>query len=423
MPRAWFLPLVALTLSPYAALAQGNPTGPEFRINTFTTGFQAFQSVAVQPGGEFVVVWHSAGQDGSGYGVFAQRYDPLGAPAGPEFRVNTFTPGAQSYANVAATRAGTGAFVVVWSSTGQDGSAAGVFAQRYDVGGTPLGPEFRVNTYTAYNQDYPAAAADGAGNFVVVWRSASQDGSGYGVFGQRYSSSGAPLGPEFRVNTYTTGNQYFHTRVAVDQDGDFVVVWTSDAGQDGSGPSVMGQRYASTGVPQGPEFLVNTYTTGNQRYPSVITDDPGNFVVLWNSFGQNGDLPGVFGQRYASSGAPLGGEFRVNTHTTGLQVVFSAAADAGGNFVVVWHDGSGADGSSYGVFGQRFDSSAAPLGPEFLANTFTPAAQSVPSVGANALGQFVVAWSSYGQDGSDYGVFGQRYTPILPVELMWFGVE
>jgi len=35
----------------------------------------------------------------------------------------------------------------------------------------------------------------------------------------------------------------------------------------------------------------------------------------------------------------------------------------------------------------------------------------------------VVVWSSQYQDGSNYGVFGQRYSPILPVELMRFGVE
>jgi len=38
-------------------------------------------------------------------------------------------------------------------------------------------------------------------------------------------------------------------------------------------------------------------------------------------------------------------------------------------------------------------------------------------------GNFVVAWTSDQQDGSAYGVFGQRYGPIVPVELMRFGVE
>jgi hypothetical protein len=108
-------------------------------------------------------------------------------------------------------------------------------------GGLPLGPEFRVNTYTTSVQTDPSVAADSAGNLVVVWHSLGQDGSGYGVFGQRFAGSGIPLGPEFRVNTYTTDNQY-SAAVAADTSGNFVVVWTSNA-QDGSGPGIFGRRY------------------------------------------------------------------------------------------------------------------------------------------------------------------------------------
>jgi len=54
--------------------------------------------------------------------------------------------------------------------------------------GNPLGPAFRVNTYTAKVQDRPAVASDSSGNFIVVWDS-PQDSGGpgiHGIFGQRY---------------------------------------------------------------------------------------------------------------------------------------------------------------------------------------------------------------------------------------------
>ena len=74
----------------------------------------------------------------------------------------------------------------------------------------PVGSEFQVNTFTSGAQ-VPritnAVAADANGNFVVVWHSIFQDGSGFGVFGQRYDSTGARVGAEFRVNSYTTGDQ------------------------------------------------------------------------------------------------------------------------------------------------------------------------------------------------------------------------
>src|SRR4030095_9072357 len=91
--------------------------------------------------------------------------------------------------------------------TGLDGSLAGVFAQRFDANGVKLGADFRVNTYTTGIQRWPRVAVRHDGQFVVVWQSNGQDGNGYGVFGQRFRANGAPLGPEFQVNTFTTGAQ------------------------------------------------------------------------------------------------------------------------------------------------------------------------------------------------------------------------
>ena len=89
-----------------------------------------------------------------------------------------------------------------------------------------LGPEFQVNSYTTNYQRRPGIAADGSGNFVVVWESNGQDGSGRGVFGQRYDSAGLRVGSEFQVNGYTTSYQD-RPAVAADGSGNFVVVWTA----------------------------------------------------------------------------------------------------------------------------------------------------------------------------------------------------
>jgi hypothetical protein len=179
---------------------------------------------------------------------------------------------------------------------------------------------------------------------------------------------------------------------------------------------------AAQGDPLGPEFRVNTFTTNHQRLPSIAFDSSGNFVVVWTSSAQDGSVGGVFGQRYASSGAPLGPEFRVNTYTTSYQGFPSVASDSSGNFVVAWTS-LAQDGSSYGIFGQRYASSGAPLGPEFGVNTYTTDVQSRASVASDSSGNFVVVWESSNQDDSNWGVFGQRYSQIVPVELMHFRVE
>jgi hypothetical protein len=148
--------------------------------------------------------------------------------------------------------------------------------------------------------------------------------------------------------------------------------------------------------------------TGHQSQPSVASDASGNFVVVWNSNGQDGHLNGIFGQRYDSAGEPVGDEFRVNSYTPNNQQYCSVASDAGGNFVVAW-ESLNQDGSDFGSFGQRYDSAGLAQGDEFQINSFTTSGQRFPSVGATDANQFVVVWQSQGQDGSGDGVFGQRF--------------
>jgi hypothetical protein len=76
MRRTSFAALIALLLLPRLASPQGEPLGPEFRVNTYTTYNQYVSSVAADSSGRFVVVWQSP-QDGSGYGIFGQRFGPI----------------------------------------------------------------------------------------------------------------------------------------------------------------------------------------------------------------------------------------------------------------------------------------------------------------------------------------------------------
>src|SRR5687768_535799 len=57
-----------------------------------------------------------------------------------------------------------------------------------------------------------------------------------------------------------------------------------------------------------------------------------------------------------------------------------------------------------------------PRGPEFQVNVYTTHTQGSPAVSADGAGNFVIAWSSYTQDGSHYGIFGRRHDRLgVPV--------
>src|SRR5215470_4562967 len=157
----------------------------------------------------------------------------------------------------------------------------------------PLGPEFRVNTYATSAQTNTSVAIDSSGNFVVVWQSRDQAGLGtYAVFGQRYDSSGARLGAEFRVSTSTVDQKY--PRVAARGTGDFVVVW-----QTGAYPAAMARRFASSGAPLDVEFKANA--SGAASSPRVASNAVGDVVIVWTGTSASS----IGGQSFSGVGPPL----------------------------------------------------------------------------------------------------------------------
>jgi hypothetical protein len=380
------------------------PIGTEFRINTLTDG-TGLASAAPLPLGGFVLTWEGiAGYDS----VFARLFDSAGAPQGPEFLVNTYTtsPGFVSFhPRVASDSAGN--FIIVWDNrTG--GGGLNSFGQRFDSSGAPQGGEFQVNSYTTGDQRVTDVATDAAGDFIVLWE--SDDGDNTGVFARRFDSSANPQGLEFRVNTGTTDRQG-SGKAAIDGSGNLLVVWHSRT--EVVSPAdfdIMAQWYDSSGGTSGGEFQVNSPSTGSENSPSVAANAAGDFVVVWG--GPDGyNSRGPSGQRFDSAGTFLGGNFVINTDTLGLQGSGSIAMNADGSFVVVYsshHEPDPADGDGQGSFGQHYDSNGERDGYEFAINSYTTGGQASNAVIATPDGGFVAIFSSLLEDGGLAGDSSSR---------------
>lgn len=382
--------------------------GSETLVNAASATAQqtSDRAVAMSAIGKSVVTWSNMAQDGSELNVYARLYDATGAAVGSEFKVNTGSVDDQFEPTVAMDAMGN--FIVVWTSEDQDGSLGGIFAQRFDASGNKLGGEFRVNSTTSGDQSAPAVAMDAFGNAVVSWTSAGQDGSGTGVYAQRYNFLGLPVGGEFRVNTTTIGDQFDSTVSMNRLTGDFVFAWTSK-GQDGSGDGIYAQRFSGLlGTALGSEFRVNTTTANDQNEASVavnrVTDD---FFVTWTSSGQDGSGKGIYGQRYNASGVAQGTQILINTSTTGDQSKSSVAIDAGGDIYVTWQN-AGVSANGVQVYGQQLEKNGLKKEAEFVVNATTSGDQVNASVAIDMLGRAVIVWSGNGA-GDTNGVFLQRY--------------
>ena len=141
-------------------------------------------------------------------------------------------------------------------------------------------------------------------------------------------------------------------------------------------------------------------------------DDAGDFTVSWMS-GGDGSETGVFARQFDAAGQALGGDFPVNSTTVESQMGPRLAMDSSGDFVVVWTS-QHQDGQGYGVFGQQFERSGRPVGPEFQVNTYTFGGQARPDVAISDFGSFVVSWTDYIQDGSGTAIFARRADARAP---------
>ena len=330
---------------------------------------------------------------------------------GAEDRVNAAATGSHAAAAVAAEDDGD--YVVVWLAV-PPGGARSIRGQRFGADGRRRGPELQISGDFANlpAEASPAVAVDADGDFVVAWHETTA--SGHDVFARRYDPAGAPKGGPFKVNSHLPGAQQ-RPAVATDADGDFVVAWESD-GQDGSAYGIYAQQYDAAGNKRGNEFLVNTADNGNQEAPTVAVDADGDFVVAWKS---GSSITGVAVQRFSAAGARLGGETYVTVADFfATQVSPSVAAAPDGAFVVAWVGYSRTDLFAEfvvdGVYARRFGANGSPLGNAFKVNTWAADGLYDPEAAMAPGGAFVIAWEAYalGNSGTPNGSYirAQRFS-------------
>lgn len=334
----------------------GVAIGSEMRVNDYAPGAQMSPTVSGLPDGGFIVGWITdelqlGGSISSGFEFRACCFDAGGNQLSPELTLGSAAV-PPPFFQMAALADGT------WVSAWADGmfNAEDVYVRRYSADGTPLGDATAVNTTLTNGQVATGLTALSGGGYIVCWQG---EGSGdtSGAFFRLFAADGTALGGEVRANTTTASAQYSPVAASLDNGG-FVLAWTS-SGQDGSGAGVYAQRYDAGGVAQGGETRVNTYTSGDQQSPAIAALAGGGYVVAWTSSGQDGSSGGIYAQRYDNSGVALGSETRINGTTADNQYGAQVTALADGGYLIAWSSNA-QDGSSTGVYSQRFDANGSP---------------------------------------------------------------
>jgi VCBS repeat-containing protein len=371
----------------------GAKSGLELKINTNTQNEQIDPAITHLNDGGYLVTWSSfkelsfLGWQGmppyyqypvyeNSYGIYGQLYNANGTVHGGEFQLNGTS--LKNQTNSAVTVLSNDTFVVTWQSADQDGSGQGIYARIFYENGTEKVSEFKVNTVTLNDQTNPAIEALADGGFIISWESAGQDGSGKGIYVQRYDSSGAKSGTttELKVNSYTNNDQIDPTITVLNDDG-YLVTWASykESVPTGGGSlsyppyyytiydysyGIYGQLYNANGTVRGGEFQLNQMVIKNQTNPAVTGLSNGTFVATWQSTGQDGSGEGIYARIFNANGTPKTSEFRVNVSTLNDQTNPAITALDDGDFVISW-ESADQNGHGEGVYARRYDSEGNPI--------------------------------------------------------------
>jgi hypothetical protein len=325
-----------------------------------------------------------------------------------EYLVNTYQDTSQRDPRI--VRDDAGSYTIVWCSVNQADadSDSDIYMQRFDVDDNKLGGEILINDVTANSQERPSVAMNSAGDMVAVWASHSGDNDSIFDIKAKLYKNNAPVGTEFLVNTTTLHSQT-KPAVAMHSSGAFVIVWESWY-QDGSSKGVYMQRFNSSGEKAGVETLVNTTTVKSQSRPIVEYFEDGKFIIIWESWEQvePGGGYDLFGKVFDADGNSIKEEFTVNTYTDSYQWFADIVTLQSGEFITVWCSWD-QDGHWGGIYLQKFDSEFEKSGEEIPVNTTTVNYQWLPKIKSMPDSNIAVVWSSWKQDGSREGVYAQTF--------------
>ena len=381
------------------------PLGTSFKVND-DSGFgdQRFPSIASASSGNFVIIWQDF-RNGN-YDIWAQLYDSAGIPLGSNFRVDDDT-GNSFQEFPAAAMDSLGNFIITWRD--QRNVHVEIYAQRYDHLGTPLGSNFKVcdDDESGYQGD-PAVAMNNSGNFVITWRIYPHGIDDADIYAQRYDSTGTSVRINLKVNDDFGSADQRTPAIAMDRTGNFVITWDDDR----SGLfdyDIYAQRYDLTGIPQSSNFRVNTGSAFSQRNPAIAMNGAGEFVVSWTDYRINGsNNPDIYARRYSSSGTPLSDDFKVNDDSTSADHLYSATAmDGVDNFIVAWCDYRNGI-LNPDIYAQLYNTSGIHLGSNSKLNGDGGTSdQNFPAIGQDGFGNFVVTWQD--ARNGDWAIYAQRY--------------
>lgn len=316
-----------------------------------------------------------------------------------------------------------GSFVIAWQEFGSDGSGWGIYARKFDKDGKPLTKSFRVNDTTIGDQSHPAIAMENDGHFVITWQ-----GNGFedktGIYFKRYTNEYTANGAnnyetELRINYATDGVQC-NPAIAIDNNFHFIITWQT-TGSTNNTDGIYAGRFGSSSY--GEEAKVNESTGGYRGNPKISLNQSATpnsyFVIIWEGSG-NGDDEGIYQRRFnmqtfvGKNNFTADPEYRVNYGVEGYQNKPEVAIYNDNKFIQVWQSNNPAFPFQYSIFTKVTNENDSDIFTDLPVNATGSYYNSLSSLSLNNSpgkhnGDFIIAWQGISNDNKEAEINERRF--------------
>lgn len=326
--------------------------------------------------GDFSVVW--ADQQTSD--IYLKNFSNDGTPSGSEIKVNENEVVNNYDFPLDYAMNDDGKSVIVWENN-KDGYKD-IHGQYYNTDGTPVGNNFQVTDDPSLAENAPAVAMDSQGNFVVVWIDST--GGNSKLYGKRYDSSCNVLGAEFLIAEWDEFNRYDDfPSVAMNDQGYFLVCWHKKDQQGQA--NLYGLLYNPQGDLTGIEYQVDNIPSPDRIDVMLFNDN--SSILVWGATRY---------QQFASDGSPIDGIATANIETDSPYSSCIAGNDAK-HFMIVWNSTVLEFNRLYYIYAQRYFSDGERNGPNIPISrkVVSNVCQYHPAISCNSSGNFVLTWDDY----------------------------
>ncbi|KAJ6251685.1 insulin-like growth factor binding protein [Anaeramoeba flamelloides] len=345
---------------------------PEIRVSSIVNGEQVNAQMAWNEDLERIIYVFKAKFESYDDEILSRTFDIDLLPVSDNSHINDYNTNLQDNPHISNIHVDMIDYrdisLVVWYADGGDGHSSGLFGRTIDSTGSTISQETQLNIETADIQKLPIVVTIGnayiSPQFLTLWQSNNQDGSGYGIYGRTWDTKLNPLSSEVQINVFTESHQQCvdASVITIRKKARIFIVWNSME-QDGSQEGIYGKVIDHGFNIVKDEFKINEETQYDQTEGRVTSlQGTERFIVTWSGNYGTEFKNRIYYKIYDSDGNVIRSDTAIYVPEGNSQDNPTISGFGFYKFIIAWQTSNPSQGGSV-LYAELFDLTGARIDP------------------------------------------------------------